>query len=72
MKKEFRHAGLAMIMLISGAFMATSCSSDEPDNTKPTDPEVEYKGNVAYSNGILFNGGKEIGRSEERRVGKEC
>lgn len=65
MKKEFRHAGLAMIMLISGAFMATSCSSDEPDNTKPTDPEVEYKGNVAYSNGILFNGGKEIGNGSQ-------
>lgn len=64
MKKEFRHAGIAMMMLISGAFMATSCSDDEP-NTPPTDPEVEYKGNVAYSKGILFNGGTEIGNGSQ-------
>ena len=39
------------------AFCATSCSSSEDDPTPaPKDPEVTYKGNVAYSDGLVFNG----------------
>lgn len=47
------------------SLLATGCSSDgkEPDPT-PSNPEVTYKGNVAYSKGILFNG-NELGNGTQ-------
>lgn len=57
-------------LVISAAAVAlvalTSCSSenDEPEPPKG-DPEVSYKGNVAYSEGILFNQGTELGNGTQ-------
>ncbi len=69
MKIEMKRFGLALII---GAAMTTmvSCSSDDNDNNEPvvpdvTDPEVTYKGNVAYSEGILFNKGTELGNGTQ-------
>ena len=42
-----------------------SCSSDEPSKPENTDPEVIYQGNVAYSKGLLFNNGTEIGNGTQ-------
>lgn len=62
------------VLLMGTALMLgtamTSCSSDDDDTTLSggngqTDPEVTYKGNVAYSQGILFNGGKELGNGTQ-------
>lgn len=43
----------------------SSCSSENDEPTVPTDPTVSYKGNVAYSEGLLFNGGTEIGNGTQ-------
>ena len=45
--------------------MAASCSSNE-DAPKPQEnnPEVTYKGNVAYSDGLVFNG-NELGNGTQ-------
>ncbi len=45
--------------------MAAGCTSDE-DDPKPQkkDPEVTYKGNVAYSKGLVFNG-NELGNGTQ-------
>lgn len=47
--------------LLMGGSMLTSCSSED----EPKNPEVEYKGNVAYSKGVLFNNGTEIGNGAQ-------
>lgn len=68
MKKELKKIGKTILItaLLSTGAMITSCSSnDEPNPIVPQDPEVEYKGNVAYSKGLLFNGGKEIGNGTQ-------
>lgn len=60
MKKELKKVGgtILLSVLLSTSVMISSCTKTEEP---PTDPEVEIKGNVAYSKGILFNEGKEIG-----------
>lgn len=68
MKKELLNAGRALLMctLLTAGSMLTSCSSDDdPTPAKPQDPEVQYQGNVAYSDGLLFNEGKEIGNGTQ-------
>lgn len=47
------------------SLMAASCSSNE-DEPKPQEnnPEVTYKGNVAYSKGLVFNG-NELGNGTQ-------
>lgn len=62
-KQHGRHLMMAMACTLS--FFAASCSSNE-DDPKPADenPEVTYKGNVAYSNGIVFNG-NELGNGTQ-------
>ncbi|MCD8304117.1 MAG: hypothetical protein LUC86_04745 [Prevotellaceae bacterium] len=42
--------------LLAVTMVTGSCSSDDDVQTEQTNPEVTYKGNVAYSEGILFNG----------------
>lgn len=54
-------AGAAVVVSFS---MASCSSNDEPTSTSQ-DPDVTYKGNVAYSNGILFNEGKELGNGAQ-------
>lgn len=52
--------------LLTVGNMMVSCSSDNEDEPKvPSEPEVIYKGNVAYSNGILFNSGKDLGNGTQ-------
>lgn len=68
MKKELKNAGRTFlaIAVCAAGYMASSCSSnDDPDDPKGKDPEVEYQGNVAYSDGILFNKGTEIGNGDQ-------
>lgn len=64
-KESFK---ISMAILAIGLGLTfTSCSDDdnEKDTPKPADPEVTYKGNVAYSKGILFNGGTELGNGTQ-------
>lgn len=56
---------MAALAVGAGLAMASCSSNDEPDSPKFTDPEVTYKGNVAYSKGILFNEGKELGNGTQ-------
>ena len=66
MKKEFKT--IVKCMLFSAALtMAASCSSENTDEPEPpkTDPEVTYQGNVAFSKGILFNEGKDLGNGTQ-------
>ncbi len=67
MKKEVRNVGRALLMstLLTVGGMVTSCSSSDEPKSKPQEPDVEYNGNVAYSKGILFNDGKEIGNGTQ-------
>ncbi len=68
MKNEVKIAGRALLMyaLLATGGIITSCSSnDEPEPTPTPDPVVEYQGNVAYSKGILFKEGKEIGNGAQ-------
>lgn len=68
MKKEVKNVGRALLLcaLLAAGSTLTSCSSnDDEPVAKPQDPEVEYKGNVAYSKGILFNEGKELGNGTQ-------
>lgn len=48
------------------ALLTASCSSDNNEEPKPQDnnPEVSYKGNVAYSDGLVFNG-NELGNGTQ-------
>ncbi len=66
MKKELKKAGRVLLMfsLLTAGSIVTSCSSDDPAPATQ-DPEVEYQGNVAYSKGIVFNGGKELGNGTQ-------
>ena len=64
-KENFK---ISMAILAIGLGLTfTSCSDDdnEKDTPKPADPKVTYKGNVAYSKGILFNGGTELGNGTQ-------
>lgn len=58
-----RHLLLASACALS--LLATGCSSDNDEpNITPDNPEVTYKGNVAYSKGIVFNG-NELGNGTQ-------
>lgn len=62
-KQHGRHLMMATACALS--LFAASCSSNE-DDPKPTEenPEVSYKGNVAYSKGLVFNG-NELGNGAQ-------
>ena len=55
-----------LALACAAALCAASCSSsdEEPDPTPQKDPEVTYKGNVAYSDGLVFNG-NELGNGTQ-------
>ena len=66
MKMNMMHTSklvLAGVALGMGLMLGSCSSDDEP--VLPVDPEVTYKGNVAYSSGILFNEGKELGNGTQ-------
>lgn len=57
---------LSLFAALVMSFGSASCSSDNnPDTPEVKEPEVTYKGNVAYSNGILFNEGSQIGNGAQ-------
>lgn len=57
---------MLMCGLLAAGIAFVSCSSDNDEPTqKPQDPLVEYQGNVAYSKGVLFNEGKELGNGAQ-------
>lgn len=69
MKTVFQSKGGAIMMaaaLMLCTSTLTSCSKDD-DNLQvtTTDPDVTYKGNVAYSSGLLFESGKVIGNGTQ-------
>lgn len=54
-----------LALACAAALSAASCSSSEDSPTPtPKDPEVTYKGNVAYSDGLVFNG-NELGNGTQ-------
>lgn len=56
---------LMLAMAYAVALCSVSCSSSEDAPTPaPEDPEVTYKGNVAYSEGLVFNG-NELGNGTQ-------
>lgn len=57
---------MASFAVIAGLGMV-SCSSDDDSSDKKTftEPTVTYKGNVAYSDGLLFKEGTEIGNGTQ-------
>lgn len=67
MKKEVKLVGMALLFsaILAVGNTLTSCSSNDDPMVLPQDPEVDYKGNVAYSKGILFNEGKELGNGTQ-------
>lgn len=67
MKISFMQTGkyLMAAFAIGASLAMASCSSNDEPNPAPKDPEVSYKGNVAYSSGILFNDGKELGNGTQ-------
>ena len=66
MKKEFKTIGKCVLMGMA-LTLAASCSSDNNDgpDAPKTDPQVTYQGNVAFSTGILFNDGKDLGNGTQ-------
>ncbi len=68
MRNQARNTGRALLIcafLTAGGIFAACSSNDEEPEPNPQEPKVEYKGNVAYSKSILFNGGKEIGNGTQ-------
>lgn len=74
METSFRrfYQAVLFIAAMAVASVAVSCSSDDDDDDDDdnggkeiTDPVVTHKGNVAYSDGLLFNKGTEIGNGEQ-------
>lgn len=67
MKIKFMQLGkciMANLAIFVTLFMASCSSSDAPDPSAG-EPEVIYKGNVAYSSSILFNDGKDMGNGTQ-------
>lgn len=67
MKINFKHSCKCLMaaFAIGASISMTSCSSDDEPNPSTQEPDVTYKGNVAYSAGILFNDGKELGNGTQ-------
>lgn len=66
MKSKKSVWALLLCSTLSIGMTLASCSdnsSDEP--VIPSDPQVIYKGNVAYSDGILFEGGTQLGNGTQ-------
>ncbi len=67
MKIELKKQGQAFMTYAALAMTIAmgACSSDEPAKNDGKDPDVTYQGNVAYSDGILFNNGAELGNGTQ-------
>lgn len=68
MKIEWKNwaQAFAVCLALTAGTILTSCSSDDDEAaTGGTDPEVTYQGNVAYSKGILFKEGTELGNGTQ-------
>lgn len=64
MYSKFGRVFLLSALLTVGG-LTTSCSPENSDELQPKEPEVTYKGNVAYSTGILFNNGTDLGNGAQ-------
>ncbi len=64
--KQFGWAAIICAALSMGNLMS-SCSDDDTP-TKTEDPEVTHDGSTAYSAGLLFNNGTEIGNGDQNFV----
>ncbi len=67
MKTSFKTLGrlLTVGAVLAASTLMSSCDKNTEDITNIVDPNVTYKGNVAYSSGILFNQGKELGNGSQ-------
>lgn len=68
MNNRLKIAGKVFLFgtMLAGMGLVSACSSkDDPEQPKHQNPEVEYRGNVAYSAGLLFNEGTEIGNGAQ-------
>ena len=65
--KKFCKTSILMVTLGMG-FLISACSSSDKDNNGETggaDPVVTYTGTTAYSTGILFSNGTQIGNGSQ-------
>ena len=74
MKIEMKKFGWALMMCAAIAMgsLMSACSSDDDDDNggggggeEQKDPEVTYKGTTAYSEGLVFNNGTELGNGSQ-------
>ncbi len=63
--KRWRQASALSLAVATALAMGACSNNDEPDASGAKDPEVTYKGNVAYSAGLLFNNGTELGNGTQ-------
>jgi hypothetical protein len=75
MKRFFKQVGCTALWCaaIATTHLLSACTQEnDPDLNKPeteqTDPEVTYNGTTAYSKGILFNHGTELGNGTQEFV----
>lgn len=71
MRMKMKTIGKATMLLatVSMSWLATSCSDNNDEKKEGwTDPEVNYTGNVAYSKGILFQDGTQLGNGDQEFV----
>lgn len=69
--KKFGWAFMMCAAIAMGSLMS-ACSSDDNDDNggggggqEQKDPEVTYKGTTAYSEGLVFNNGTELGNGSQ-------
>ena len=69
--KKFGWAFMMCAAIAMGSLMSACSSDDDDDNggggggQEQKDPEVTYKGTTAYSEGLVFNNGTELGNGSQ-------
>lgn len=69
MKMTMKKTGMMAMMIASFCLtsLMTACSKDDnaPTENNGNDPEVTYKGSVAYSEGLVFSNGTQLGNGDQ-------
>lgn len=67
MKMKMKRIGIVAMMIATFSLTGflSACSDDENTGSTGNDPEVTYNGTTAYSSGILFANGTQIGNGDQ-------